>query len=675
MPVIAVFCGPPCSGKTDISRMVQKSTTCAGWARFAMDELRLAHWPFSLSAQTRADAYGLMHQSADGAIRGGAVGVILDATYQPSQQRHALRALADGLSATLIVFECQVSPDDAVERFNKRGADHAATDLSAEKVWDLAQDFSYFDGATLLDTSRHGRPHLRHAVLKRISTRRPTKNLKKWVKQGNPHILPPAEQQSASDKLTSQSRLQAKLRYYGGQTSFWVSVALIFLAALVLLFAIVQSNISFQMPSLLQSFVLPGNVHDWIKVLFSWAAVSAALIPAYVFFFRSPEVQRLRAVKDAGKTPRFDLQDVQPSNREVFRRYYRRLPEDQQSRMLIRDVPLWFLVPPRPEGFEVMVGRVTQKDIDEHCLRQRAATFGLDWNGYFKWREDSKRKEYFGPIHETKVRVLDLVFDNGTVALDVCRGSFMKYLCTELSANVHSQGRYAFEMRQVLEGPAWTRSDPANKCCRLDLDDVREAGKTHEMLLGIQAALTTVDGYLILQRRSNRVQSAAGGVTASGAGSANWRDLFYFRDFYQHNPSHVRSLVPSAVRETREEIGWIPHVRDKFKAPFLGAAFSLMRGRDLNFYCHLHTQMTLQEICENATRAQDSWETAHLIPVPVEALQRDGTLCAPLDALIGKNARHIRGLLYCLAQSRKFEEIQKRFLARSSTTIHEARIR
>ena len=188
------------------------------------------------------------------------------------------------------------------------------------------------------------------------------------------------------------------------------------------------------------------------------------------------------------------------------------------------------------------------------------------------------------------------------------------------------------------------------------------------MLLNVQAGLTTSDGFLILQRRSDVVQSATGGVAASGAGGAKWSDFDFDRG--------TTSLVESAIRQVGEEIGWKPDNRDLIARPFLGAAFSLLRGRDLNFYCHFHTERLLEEISANLYRRpwwshkplslpprkqkRDSWEVAYLIAVPVEVVQPDGNLDPCFQSLLN-DARHVRGLLKCLAQSRKFQEIQSRW--------------
>jgi hypothetical protein len=91
------------------------------------------------------------------------------------------------------------------------------------------------------------------------------------------------------------------------------------------------------------------------------------------------------------------------------------------------------------------------------------------------------------------------------------------------------------------------------------------------LLVGVQVALTTADGYLILQRRSDVVQSATGGVASSAAGAAQWKDI----------AGKTGLLTESALREIREEIGWVPDTDDDLRAPFLGAAFSLAVHHDI----------------------------------------------------------------------------------------------
>lgn len=149
--------------------------------------------------------------------------MILDATYQPAQQRHAVRALADGLAATLMVFKCKVLAEEAVCRFKRRNG-HAATDLSAERVRDLAQEFPYFEGSTLLDTSQCRPAEVVESVIKRFDGGIATPNIDQWISQGFTRAPGTEEQRTTSEKLTSKSRRRAKRAWVCGRLSFYLSV-------------------------------------------------------------------------------------------------------------------------------------------------------------------------------------------------------------------------------------------------------------------------------------------------------------------------------------------------------------------------------------------------------------------------------------------------------------------
>jgi predicted kinase len=636
---IIAFCGPPCSGKTETARALKESPEFSSWALFEMDELRLAFWPLSHTREDRADAYARMHELAADALRKGAPGVILVATYQPSEQRHALRALADGLPAPLLIFECKVHPLEAVSRFKQRSPKHAGTDLSSEKVWDLAQSFPYFEKCTLLDTTKHRTSHLVDTILRLSKSDELTSGLDKWV--ALPAAFTAGPQLNASEtllKLTSKSRSRAKWYSFLRAAGVYFSVMAFGVALALTVAAIFR-----QVP-----YLSAGDVAGWVQASLAASLVSAGLAAAIEFLLRGPNAMRDNLVRHAGQVPRLELPEYEPSNLELYERYQRRIDPKQQERFFIPNVPIWFLVPPQKKGFEVKTEIVNDTPVNWQLLQERAAKVGLDWHGYLKWRQKQKEEEYYDRSEEPKVRVLDFFFSHGVVTVQVCRGDFMSYLCTELSANLRVDGRYGFEFRELLEGPTWNRAEASAEKPLLDLENIRKGSRTHEMLASVQLGLTTSDGYLVLQRRSNRVQSAVGGVTSSGSGTAMWKDL----------SSGHRSLKETAIRETCEEIGWLPHEDDDLRAPFLATAFNLLRGRDLNFYCHLHTRRTFREIAEAAPRAQHSWEVAHLIPVPLEAIEANGTLQQPFENLIG-GARHLRGLLYCLAQSEKLQSIKK----------------
>ncbi len=688
LPVLIVICGPPCSGKSTVSRQLHVRTEFSSFARFDMDELRLSVWPISNTAEDRANAYGRMHELAAEAIQQGAPGAILVATYQPMQQRRAVQVLADRLPARLMIFECGISENEAVNRFNNRELTHAADDLSAEKVWDLAQDFPYHGAAIKLilpavhpDTLKNiilETDILIDIILEKFQAGYATCDLEAWVKLGNTSSNSIKSRETstlgASVKLTSKSRRKARCKRFWQMLFIGASIICASFATVVAVKALLDP---FPFFAQFQNRGFHGNPALWIPAWVSLAGLGGIIALLIDNFYHHSKAELLKSVVTAGLTPRITLREGTPSNFDVYRHYHRRLQSDQQGRLLIDGVPLWFVVLPHTKGFDVTTRRIQHSTVvNQQLLKERAAKLGLDYCGYTQWREKETRDQYFDRSREVGVRVLHITESKetgGPVEITVCKGSYMSYVCTELSSNLYVEGRFGFELRELFEGPAWCQSQPP--VTKLDLSNLEKTSQTYEMLVGVQVALTTHDGYLILQRRSNLIQVASGGVVASGAGAAQWIDL----------TSRKRSLTETALREIEEEVGWVPHKEDNLDAPFLGAAFNLLRGRDLNFYCHFHTRWTLDDISakatlrrraynclprtvrsrpRGATLARDAWELVHLIPIPITEIKikRDGgDILSPLLKSQLGDSRHIRGLLYCLAQSERFCEIKKRY--------------
>ncbi|MCK4857306.1 MAG: AAA family ATPase [candidate division Zixibacteria bacterium] len=677
VPTVVVICGPPCSGKTTISRGLKERPEFVAFSYFEMDELRLSFWPGSHTPQDRAKAYALMYELAAKAVHAGSPGVILDATFQPSQQRHAVRTLADALAAKMVVFECAVKPDVAVQRFCERiethattdlspeKETHAATDLSPEKVWDLAQDYRYFKTANRLDTldSSKGVDQLIETIVNLL--RSPDSQFKsyEWIHYGNA----PRDQDDFTEVQATKTLLKLTARSRKRASRLWTLRKFLFafsLTAVGAAVAILVKELAAMLIPTLAPFGFEGDPTEWFQIWAVVALLASGLLLLYEQLFEKTDAKALQDVKKAGQTPRLSLRETSPSNVELYNRYYRRIDPGEMDRLMLKGVPLWFVVPPKETGFDVYTSKTDFKPIDAKLLQDRASRLGLDWFGYQKWRTKEKMDQYFDLYHEVGVRVLNIEAQDSSVNLRVCRGGFVSHVCTELSANLHIEGRFGFELRQVFEGSGWIQSDSKEPRKRINLADVSEASRTYEMLVGVHVALTTADGYLILQRRSDAVQSSAGGIASSGAGSAQWKDI----------EGKSGSLTKTALREIKEEIGWVPHPDDDLHAPFLGAAFNLKWGRNLNFYCYFHTNWTIQQISGGpsrwhrilgglkgrpvgVTRAHDAWEVAHIIPMPISALHPDGTLDPRFTSIVG-NARHARGLLYCLAQSKKFSALK-----------------
>ena len=649
MPVIVVLCGPPCSGKSAVAEsLVRDHPEFEAFAHVEMDQVRLAFIPESHTPEDRNLAYEKMHDLAAEALLHGRPGAILVATYQPTQHRRAVQVLADSLSATLLVFECKAHADDAVKRFNARPATHAAVDLSAEKVWDLAQDFVFSAGTVLLDTSALELAELTHIVAQSVRAHQPIKYVEAWIAAGNPprqptHSRDKKDESEPAKKLTAKSRNAAKwalrrrwVLYIASATSAVVGVGVLIKAFL--------GNLSPR----LRELGLSGSAADWVQVWGVLAGLAALLGGTWDYLFESAEAKLKKSISEVGRIPRLEFLENRESNAQVYRRYFRRIDPTQRPRMLIPSIPLWFLVGPEENGFEVSGRPCSRHQINTSLLQERAAQYGLDWHGYLKWRKRDKEEQYTGRYEEQGVRLLGMTSVADGLNLDVCVGDFVSYICTEQSAHLSVEGKHGFELRQIFEGSEWQRS--ASPSGFIDLTNLSQARETYEMLIGVQVALTTSDGYLVLQRRSDMVWAATGGAAASAAGSAQWKDT--------ERPYPL--LTATALREAEEEIGWKPAKGDDLRNPFLGAAFNLSRGRDLNFYCHFHTNRTLSKVSRAAPKARDSWEVAHLIPVPLSDVLPEGRLSERFEALL-RDARHVRGLIYCLAQSARFRGLRQQF--------------
>ncbi len=665
---LIVLCGPPCSGKSSILRSLQGESELQ---RHSFLDLDAVSCPDSIEPEAHCledDAYAKLHDLTAAAIQRGAVGAVIAAEYYSQRQRRLLLSLAAGLSARLLVFECAVDPDVAVARHSLRIGGGPAYGLSPEEVWDLAQDFTGHSSATRLDSTTSNVEELAKIVLLRSRAPVATQATYVWEALGAPRPMtgPTATlPREDSVKLTPHSRCQARRNLFWRWLTFGASGCAAAFACGVL----VKAMLDEVLPGV-RSRGFEGDPADWIQTWVAMASLAAGIGLLREYLLDGRRARALRAVLGAGGTPRFDLEELPTSNRDVYRRYVRRLSSSQQTRMPIPDVPLWFLVPPSSEGFEVDVLPVACSPIDQRLLERRAAELGLDWTSYTHWRIRQVEERYFGRYREKSIRLLDLHEAKHGIRLSACPGDYRNYVCHELSCNLRMRGRSGYELRQLLEGPAWVRSRRIGSDATLDLGDVPNAARTFEMLVGVQVGLTTSDGYLVLQRRSNHVLLTPGGLSSSGAGNAKWKDI----------EQNGHSLLRSALREIEEEIGWVPHPEDRLERTFLGAAFSLFRGRDLNFFCYIDTKWTLAQIVGSRepwyrvgpklrrlhrqsprgfARAVDAWEVAHLVPIPVGAVDVNGRLKSPYDALLGES-RQVRGLLYCLSRCTVFQEVQLR---------------
>ncbi len=150
---ILVICGPPCSGKSELLKCL--SAARGDFRCFEMDTVRKTILPGPLNGKPlRNAAYRVMHfQGARELLKERSV--VFSATYMPKEHRAEVAAMAARLNVPLYVVQCICPTNVALQRFSHRDlAEHAATDLTTEKVRRLVERYKPFDEAVLLDSSR-----------------------------------------------------------------------------------------------------------------------------------------------------------------------------------------------------------------------------------------------------------------------------------------------------------------------------------------------------------------------------------------------------------------------------------------------------------------------------------------------------------------------------------------
>ena len=386
--------------------------------------------------------------------------------------------------------------------------------------------------------------------------------------------------------------------------------------------------------------------------LFAAAIVAGGIVPLFEHFGEAEE--KWTRIRDAGLIPRYDpFRDDRPTDSELFNIYaskvaFRSKDDSPETGFLVPGVPIYFVISPQA-GFDVFLksspNTRTRDAFEDSVLSLDAANLGLDWFGFSRWWLSTKREQWFGWASEPCIRCTDAPrFENSRCFVNVIDCPYEKYLITESVVNLTAGTRLP-DMRRLFEGEHWESN-------KVDLLDFQEARKRFSMLVSVAALVTTDDQFVILQRRSRRVAQGSGVITTTCNGFANWK-----RDYSRFAEPDLRH---TALRELYEETG-IP--KEKLRSTdnsFIGAAFNLLHGRDLNFYAHFTTSLTHHEVSERLRHAGSRWEVASLIFLPLSKISDDGlSLLKPLDGLQSECSRHLRGALFALAKSGRLKQIKQ----------------
>jgi predicted kinase len=144
--LLLVLSGPPCAGKSSLAAALAAKL---GIHWLHTDMMLSLLIPNSDRRKSDRDlAYRSTLATAKEFLKDSR-SVLLDATYGSQEHRQAVEACAEALDVPLYLVQCRVSPELAVARFKSRGA-HPATDLSEDRVRDLATRYRYFESGLIL---------------------------------------------------------------------------------------------------------------------------------------------------------------------------------------------------------------------------------------------------------------------------------------------------------------------------------------------------------------------------------------------------------------------------------------------------------------------------------------------------------------------------------------------
>jgi predicted kinase len=667
---LIVFAGPPLSGKSALSTAIEskyREQDPDSVTRIAMDDIRST--TLKDSDHTKPDrniAYRRTLSEADKALRNNKSRIILDATYMPLEHRQALAELAKKWSVGIYLVECQVSPEDAVDRFWHRPHGHAGRDLTATRVRDIAAKFQFYGGGLLVDTSKDTVENCVASIDIYLNQSPPLCSPDDWAKA----TLIDEEKAQLRRRTKKQSDVKISPVSRGKARNNLIGYAILFVfAGILFLFGFAELFLAY----LYKSNYLSGTATaDMTTGLFIFA------VPPVYYLLEKP-IKRSLGILRFGSEPAYGpLKEIHRSNRELYREYRERTANTKPADgFLIDAFPVYFVIQPtKDRKFDVIVKQISEdpKTTQDrlHRIRAEAAEMGFDWDTYRRWRVKQKASEYFGGEVSTKtlraIRLPDK-FEERLLEIEGAAMEYSDYLVAEQSVNLEVPGQLPY-MREFFEGRSWWTKT-------VNLDSVEVAGERYSMMVGVTVLIITRDNFVIFQRRSRQVQSGQGGLTVGASGGVDWNDvdggiLGGIVSWEGHIPrirkgNERKSLRNAVFREIREELGLLRTDFENDETPFIAAAFNLKYGRDLNFYAVLHCNLKKDKVSrlfserrleeENRggwlsnffySAGRDRWEVAHLKFMPLSWLQNDDDATVSKREAFLEDARHAHGIVKAL---------------------------
>lgn len=139
MAKLLVVSGPPCSGKSSLAAALSKEL------RFHWIEVDRVLSSLIPKSDRRKSHRDIAHRAAfliAEKLLSLSRPVILDATYRTFAQRKSVETCALKAGAQLYLIQCQVSPQEAVDRYRRR-SNHPAIDLNPARIRRLADRYPY----------------------------------------------------------------------------------------------------------------------------------------------------------------------------------------------------------------------------------------------------------------------------------------------------------------------------------------------------------------------------------------------------------------------------------------------------------------------------------------------------------------------------------------------------